>query len=359
MRNDDGVRGEARGSGLWGTRRGGRGSSEGRNRAVRRGLLVLLVLALAAPLAASAGDHEHGRAWRDSYLAPSLQRAADADAERVRARDRPEPRRRRPRAERARQVRDREHEAGDRRRGCGRDRRRATCRSSPTNPGLVITPDQPVVLDAKPDPKPKNPKGNPHTPRRRSAPARTGPPRSESTSSGRRSRRLQATRPKGAGLDAVDRLRRLGHRLEPRRLRRPGARAARHDVAREQLSRRRQRPRDARRGPGRRLGAESRGRSPDGRDRLARRDGRPGHGAHERRDRGRPVDPQEPSRSTTSGSRTSRSTPRPRPASAGTRSTRRSRSSGSRVSSSWLPPATRARAASRRRWPTRPRTTRS
>ena len=32
-----------------------------------------------------------------------------------------------------------------------------------TNPGLVITPDQPVVLDAKPDSKPKNPK-NPHTP---------------------------------------------------------------------------------------------------------------------------------------------------------------------------------------------------
>src|SRR4051812_30483556 len=56
LRNDDGVRGEARGSGLWGTRRGGRGTSEGRNQALRRGLLALLVLALAAPLAASAGS---------------------------------------------------------------------------------------------------------------------------------------------------------------------------------------------------------------------------------------------------------------------------------------------------------------
>ena len=76
LRNDDGVRGENRGSGLWGTRRGGRGSSEGRNQAVKRGLLALLVLALAAPLAASAGSHDNSRAWRDSYLAPSLQRAA-------------------------------------------------------------------------------------------------------------------------------------------------------------------------------------------------------------------------------------------------------------------------------------------
>jgi len=43
---------------------------------VKRGLLALVVLALAAPLAASAGGHDNSRAWRDSYLAPSLQRAA-------------------------------------------------------------------------------------------------------------------------------------------------------------------------------------------------------------------------------------------------------------------------------------------
>ena len=42
--------------------------------------------------------------------------------------------------------------------------------------------------------------------------------------------------------------------------------------------------------PGR---AEARGRRADGRARLDRRDGRPGHGAHERRDRGRPLDPRE------------------------------------------------------------------
>ena len=57
LRGDRGTCGESRASGLWGSRRGGRGSN-GRNRdAVRRGLLLLLLLALAAPLAASAGDH--------------------------------------------------------------------------------------------------------------------------------------------------------------------------------------------------------------------------------------------------------------------------------------------------------------
>ena len=281
-----------------------------------------------------------------------------ADAERVRARDRPEPRRLRPRSERARAS------SGPRARKLGIVDAAAgeivagdLPQLAATNPGLVITPDQPVVLDAKPESKPKNPKepAHPGGVQLRRGLARRGRRRPALAGPGEPAERAL----EGPGLDALDRLRRLGHRLEPRRLRRPGARPARHDLAREQLARRRQRPRDARRGPRRRLGAGPRGRRPDRRDRLARRDGRPGHGAHERRDRGRPVDPQEPPRSTTSGSRTSRSTPRPRPASAGTRSTRRSRSSGSRASSSWLPPATRARAASRRRWPTRPRTTRS
>ena len=67
------CRGETRGSGLWGTGRGGQGSNgEGRKQSVRRGLLALLALTLAAPLAASAGGTGHGRAWRDSYLAPAL-----------------------------------------------------------------------------------------------------------------------------------------------------------------------------------------------------------------------------------------------------------------------------------------------
>jgi len=73
--SDNGVRDESRGSGLWGSRKGGRGSNEGRNHAVKRGLLALLILALAAPLAASADNNGH-HSWVPSYLAPSLQRAA-------------------------------------------------------------------------------------------------------------------------------------------------------------------------------------------------------------------------------------------------------------------------------------------
>ena len=73
-RSEDGVRRDARGSGLWGTGRGGRGSNGRRNRAVKRGLPLLLVMALAAPLAASAGGGHHS--WQTSYLAPSLMRAA-------------------------------------------------------------------------------------------------------------------------------------------------------------------------------------------------------------------------------------------------------------------------------------------
>jgi serine protease AprX len=67
------MSGGARGSGLWGARRGGH---ESRDRIVKRGLLVLLALALATPLAASAGSGGPGSSWRQSYLAPSLVRAA-------------------------------------------------------------------------------------------------------------------------------------------------------------------------------------------------------------------------------------------------------------------------------------------
>jgi serine protease AprX len=72
---DDNVRGEARGSGLWGSKRGGGSGGDGRSRSVQRGLLVLLALTLAAPLAASAGGGQKS-SWTPSYLAPSLQRAA-------------------------------------------------------------------------------------------------------------------------------------------------------------------------------------------------------------------------------------------------------------------------------------------
>jgi len=73
-RRDTEVRNEARGSGLWGTGRGGGGSRDSRNNALRRGLLALLALTLAAPLAASAGRGH--RSWARSYLAPSLARVA-------------------------------------------------------------------------------------------------------------------------------------------------------------------------------------------------------------------------------------------------------------------------------------------
>jgi serine protease AprX len=71
---DESVRGEARGSGLWGSRRGGSPGGERRNQTLKRGLLLLVALALAAPLAASATDRH--RTFASSYLAPSLQRAA-------------------------------------------------------------------------------------------------------------------------------------------------------------------------------------------------------------------------------------------------------------------------------------------
>jgi hypothetical protein len=61
---------ETRASGLWGTRRKGRGGDG--QRLARRGLLALLVLAFAAPLSAGAA----GNNAVPSYLAPSLQRAA-------------------------------------------------------------------------------------------------------------------------------------------------------------------------------------------------------------------------------------------------------------------------------------------
>src|SRR5690242_6904886 len=72
LREKGGTCGETRASGLWGARRGGRGS-DGRQRASRAGgLLALLVLALAVPFSAGAA----GNGPAQSYLAPSLARAA-------------------------------------------------------------------------------------------------------------------------------------------------------------------------------------------------------------------------------------------------------------------------------------------
>jgi serine protease AprX len=70
-----GARGESRASGLWGARRGGRGSGGERNTAVKRGLIALGALALAAPLAASAAGGQQG-GHADTYVAPALESLA-------------------------------------------------------------------------------------------------------------------------------------------------------------------------------------------------------------------------------------------------------------------------------------------
>ena len=162
-RDEEGVRGESRGSGLWGTRRGGGRASEGRNAAVKRGLLGLLVLALAAPLAASAGRGHGQYSTAASYLAPSLKRAAAQTPDAsvpviVQSVDGA------PQAENALDdlgstsmrlgIVDAavgEIAAGDLPALAGQ-------------PGLVITPDHPVVLDARKEPKGKEPKGPKKTP---------------------------------------------------------------------------------------------------------------------------------------------------------------------------------------------------
>ncbi|HEV8098615.1 MAG TPA: S8 family serine peptidase, partial [Gaiellaceae bacterium] len=124
-------------------------------------MLALLVLALAAPLAASAGSHDQGRAWRDSYLAPSLQRAAaQTPAARV-----PVIVQSTDGAPRAQGALSRFGTASTRLGivdAAAGEIVAADLTKLAETPGLVITPDQSVVLDAKPDPKAKNPKGNPH-----------------------------------------------------------------------------------------------------------------------------------------------------------------------------------------------------
>jgi serine protease AprX len=141
-----GTCGETRSSGLWGTGRGGRGSN-GRKRVVNRGLLALLALALAAPLAASAGDGAGETSSRPSYLAPSLKRAAertpDASVSVIVQSDTG--------ASRAENMLDRYGADSSTRLGivdaAAGDLRAGDLPQLAERPGLVITPDQPVVLD--------------------------------------------------------------------------------------------------------------------------------------------------------------------------------------------------------------------
>jgi serine protease AprX len=74
--SESGGTGQTRSSGLWGTGRGGRGADR-RNATPKRGLLALVVVALAVPLAASAGSDKRD-AGVDSYLAPALQAVASS-----------------------------------------------------------------------------------------------------------------------------------------------------------------------------------------------------------------------------------------------------------------------------------------
>ena len=100
------------------------------------------------------------------------------------------------------------------------------------------------------------------------------------------------------------------------------------------------------------------GAAPTREDRLPRRHGRQGHGEDERRHRCRRLDPGQQVRSTASASRTSRSIHLSPTASGTTRSTRRSRGSGSTTSWSWPPPATTARPTDPAAFPSHPATTR-
>jgi serine protease AprX len=149
LRTDGGSScGDARASGLWGARRGGRGSTEGRNKALRRGLLALLVLALAAPLAASAGSKQQVHGGRSSYLAPALSAAAATTPGAavpviVESADGPG------------KARDALHRLGvdaeqrlDIVDAAAGEVRAGDLPALARTPGLVITPDLPVVIDS-------------------------------------------------------------------------------------------------------------------------------------------------------------------------------------------------------------------
>jgi serine protease AprX len=155
--NSVGTRGETRSSGLWGTGRGGRGS-DGRNAIVKRGLLAFLALALAAPLAAAAdnsGSSGGDSASGPSYLAPSLQQASqqtpNAAVSVIVQSDS---------APRAESMLDRYGADSSTRLdivdAAAGQIRAGDLPKLAQRPGLVITPDQPVVLDARNDKASKN-----------------------------------------------------------------------------------------------------------------------------------------------------------------------------------------------------------
>jgi serine protease AprX len=145
-----GTRGETRASGLWGARKGGGGAGGGR-KAVKRGFVVLLLVALAAPFAAGArGNGDHGAR---SYLAPSLERAAsDTPNAEVRVIVQSD--------DGAAGAQSALDQLGDSSRPLGIvDAAAGVVQAQDltqlaSQPGLVITPDNPVVLDTRHDNSP-------------------------------------------------------------------------------------------------------------------------------------------------------------------------------------------------------------
>jgi serine protease AprX len=127
---------------------------------VRRGLLALLALALGAPLAASAGDGGGDSSYRPSYLAPSLKRAAertpDASVDVIVQSDTG--------VSRAESMLDRYDADSSMRLGivdaAAGELRAGDLPQLAERPGLVITPDQPVVLDLGKDKASRGKKGN-------------------------------------------------------------------------------------------------------------------------------------------------------------------------------------------------------
>ncbi len=124
---------------------------------MRRGLLALLALALAAPLAATAGDNGASRGWQPSYLAPSLARAAEQAPDSsipviVQSVS----------GARAESVLDRYGAESSTRLGivdgAAGEVRAGDLRELAAEPGLVITPDLPVVLDGAKEKKDKKDK---------------------------------------------------------------------------------------------------------------------------------------------------------------------------------------------------------
>jgi len=141
-----GTGGESRASGLWGARRGGQGSSGGRRSSIRRGFALLLLLALAAPFTAGArGNRDHGAR---SYLAPSLERAA-AETPNASVHVIVQS------ADGASEAQSALDQIGDSSRPLGIvDAAAGVVQAQDLTqladqPGLVITPDNPVILDAR------------------------------------------------------------------------------------------------------------------------------------------------------------------------------------------------------------------